>query len=324
MQLPVIPKCATPSFTPGVECSNGPITQWTDQGRSVYEGLLVAVQKRLTPHYQFSVNYALQNLNNLNAWNLLNWGQGYGPTIPRQNLGVQGVVTLPWGLSLSVNSSIVSRTPVNPTVASTALAGTDINGAQALPALPFMCAGVSCGKGALVQAVQNWNANLAGTVDSKGAKIPTLVVPTDYQFGDPTYSQDFRLTKIFTVRERYGFTILAEMFNTFNISNLSGYNFTLDNLAPGCQLSAPGGAFTSCPGQTYNFGQPTQRASQTFGSVDRERCNLAHALTSRETLKHSSRSPDPSTPAGCFGIICGKQDPTKRCCQLKLFGTSLG
>ena len=265
-QLPVIPKCATPNFTPGVECSNGPITQWTDQGRSVYEGLLVAVQKRLTHHYQFSVNYALQNLNNLNAWNLLNWSQGYGPTIPRQNLGVQGVVTLPWGFSLSVNSSIVSRTPVNPTVASTALAGTDINGAQALPTLPFMCAGVSCGKGSLVQAVENWNTNLAGTLDSKGAKIPTLVLPPDYQFGDPTYSQDFRLTKIFTVKERYRFTVLTEMFNSFNISNLSGYNFTLDNLATGCQLSTSGGAFTSCHGQTYNFGQPTQRAFQTFGS----------------------------------------------------------
>jgi hypothetical protein len=266
----VIPVCPPAErFTVGVECSNGPITQWTDEGRSVYEGLLVKVQKRLSHRYLFAVNYALQNLNATNAWNLLNFNQGYGPTIPRQNLGFQATVNLPWGFTLSMNSSIVSRTPVEPTIGSpTALEGTDINSAggfaQALPGLPYDCAGISCGKGALVQAVSNFNATYAGTKDSLGNTIPALVLPKDYQFGDPTYSQDFRLTKVFTFRERYKFSLSGEMFNAFNIANLSGYNFTLDTLAPGCSLT--GGAFTNCASQTYGFGQPTQRAFQTFGS----------------------------------------------------------
>jgi hypothetical protein len=292
-------KSATPNFTPAVECSNGPITQWTDQGRSVYEGLLVAVQKRLTHHYQFSVNYALQNLNNLNAWNLLNWSQGYGPTIPRQNLGVQAVVTLPWGLSLSVNSSIVSRTPVNPTVASTALAGTDINGAQALPTLPFMCTGVSCGKGALVQAVENWNTNLAGTLDSKGAKIPTLVLPPDYQFGDPTYSQDFRLTKVLTVKERYKFTILAEVFNAFNISNLRGYNFTLDNLATSCQLSTPGGPLRVAASRHITSANPLSERFRLSDRVGREQSSSALGLISNQQSDLCT-----ARPRHCPSIYC--------------------
>jgi len=77
-----------------------------------------------------------------------------------------------------------------------------------------------------------------------------LALPSDYQFGDPTITQDFRLTKTFTFKERYKISVLAEMFNAFNIANLTGYSYTLDNV-----------------GATPSFGQPTQRANQTFGSA---------------------------------------------------------
>jgi hypothetical protein len=270
VQTPVIPVC-TPAqrFTVGVECSNGNITQWTDQGRSIYEGLLVKVQKRMSNRYAFSVNYALQNLNTDagGIYNLLNWMAGYGPTIPRHNLGFQATLNLPVGFTLSLNSSIQSRTPAQASVGSIALAGTDINGSQALPGVSYNCEGISCDKSTLIQAVTNWNNNLAGTKDSKGATIPKLVLPPDYQFGDPTFSQDFRLTKVFNLGEKAKISVLAEMFNAFNIANLTGYSFTLDTLAPGCSVT--NGAFASCPSgatQTYNFGQPTQRAFQTFGS----------------------------------------------------------
>ena len=93
-----------------------------------------------------------------------------------------------------------------------------------------------------------------------------LVVPNDYQFGDPIFSQDFRLTKTFTYKERYKLSILGEMFNAFNISNLTYPSFTLDGLAPGCKLV--NNAFSSCagtPAQSFSFGQPTGRIGQTFG-----------------------------------------------------------
>ena len=267
VHLPVIPACAKPNFTPGVECSNGSITQWTDQGRSIYEGLLVRLSKRFSNRYQFSVNYALQNLNTDagGIWNLTNWMAGYGPVLPRQNLGFQGTVNLPWGFMLSMNSSIISRSPVAPLINGIDLAGTVNNGStEPLPGLNYNCAGITCGKSQLVQAVTNWNNTMAGTKDTKGNTLPTLVLPPDYQFGDPLFDQDFRLTKTFRYKERYQLSIMAEMFNAFNIANLSGYSFQLDALARGCSLT--NGAFTTCSAQTYGFGQPTLRAAQTFGS----------------------------------------------------------
>ena len=69
--------------------------------------------------------------------------------------------------------------------------------------------------------------------------------------GDNFSSQDIRLTKKFTFRERYIFSVFGEGFNIFNIANLGGYSSTLDQVRPN---------------QTFSFGQPTSRAGQVFGS----------------------------------------------------------
>ena len=54
------------------------------------------------------------------------------------------------------------------------------------------------------------------------------------------------MTKTFTWRDNYKLAVFAEMFNVFNVANLGGYSFNLSN--------------------TSTFGQPTNRASQVFGS----------------------------------------------------------
>ena len=64
-----------------------------------------------------------------------------------------------------------------------------------------------------------------------------------------------RLTKNVVLKERYKFAVFGEVFNAFNIANLRGYGTTLDKLS-----SDPAA-------KTYAFGQPTQRALQTFGSA---------------------------------------------------------
>ena len=76
-----------------------------------------------------------------------------------------------------------------------------------------------------------------------------LALPPNYQFGDPIFSQDFRLTKKFTFRERYQLSVMAEMFNAFNISNLQYGSFTLDSLGT----------------TSYAFGQPVGRIGQSLG-----------------------------------------------------------
>jgi hypothetical protein len=256
VQTPVIPKC-TPSqvYVAGIECSNGTITFWTDQGRAVYDAMLVKLTKRFQNHFQFTASYALQKGLNENVWNDTNWMAGYGEYLPRHNLNVAGTVELRWGINVSVNSSFLSRTPVTANVGNLFFPGTVQAGTnEPLPGLAYGCLAAGCGKTDLTNAVNAFNTQYAGTKNASGGTISPLALPPDYQFGDPTFSQDFRVTKIITLKERLKLNIFGEVFNAFNIANLSGYSFTLDtkNANPAAQV--------------YNFGQPTQRVLQTFGS----------------------------------------------------------
>ena len=254
--VPVIPLCATgpglDPFDPTRQCSTGGITFWTDQGRSVYDGLLVKLSKRFSNHYQFLASYAFQKGLGENVVDDNNYMAGYGEYLQHHQLNISGTVDLPWGFVLSVNSAIQSRTPVTAVVNSLFLPGTvphqSVTGTitTPLPGLAYGCLAAGCGKADLAKAVDNYNKTIAGTLDAKGSKIaPLPALPSHYQFGDPTYTQDFRLTKNFTLRERWKIAIMGEMFNAFNIANLSGYSFRLDS----------------------SFGQPTQRVNQTFGSA---------------------------------------------------------
>jgi hypothetical protein len=270
----VIPLCPTiPDFNPNDNCSTGGITFWNGEGREVYDGLLVKVNKRLANRFSFLVSYAYQKdvatggptgvLDNLN------FASSYGQDLAHQNLNVSGTIQFPWGFLLSINSSIISRAPVEATVSGLDLPGTAPSGSsEGLPGLGFGCLAVGCSKSQLAAAVQNYNTNYAGKPSAQGAGSPNpaqLVLPPDYQFGDPIFSQDFALTKSFTYKEKYKLSIRGEMFNAFNISNLTYPSFTLDSLAAGCTSTVPNGAFTNCPSQTYAFGQPTGRIGQTFG-----------------------------------------------------------
>ena len=257
---PVIPVCtAAQAYVPGQECSLGAITGWVPEGRSVYSGLLVKLQKRLSHRYQFVASYAYQSLDTIaSLYNLNNYFAGYGDTLPRHNLTVSGSVNLPWGFQLSVVSSILSRNPVTATIPGVDLVGTT-GSANPLPEVAYNCFNDGCGKTQLAAAVADFNATYPTAVSGKktpnGATIPSLILPSDYQFGDPTFTQDFRLTKVLTIKERYTFSVLAEMFNTFNIANLTGYSFVLNTVA------------ATPAAQTFSFGQPTARGGQTFGSA---------------------------------------------------------
>jgi hypothetical protein len=99
-----------------------------------------------------------------------------------------------------------------------------------------------------VKAVNTFNSTLAGKKAMNGATIPKLAIPSDYGFGTPIFSQDFRITKEIRFKERYDFMIFGEFFNAFNIANLT--------YSPTPIVNSP------------TFGQPTGRVGQasTFGS----------------------------------------------------------
>jgi Carboxypeptidase regulatory-like domain len=255
VRTPAIPACTVaPDLNPNHSCSVGVLNFIENEGRGVYNALLVKVQKRMSNHYQFTASYALQNLNGLTTlYNLNNWYQSYGPLTPRHNINFSGLISLPYGFELTVNSSIVTRNPVQPQAT-----GIDLTGTNSTFTTPidqnsqYRCFGLTCGKSELTQDVAAFNATYAGTKTPSGKTIPTYILPSAYQFGDPTLSQDFRLTKTFTYKERYKLGVFAEMFNAFNIANLTGYSFNLDTVS------------ANPANQTFAFGQPTQRAGQSF------------------------------------------------------------
>jgi hypothetical protein len=263
---PVIPLCKTnPDFNPTDECSSGAITFWNDEGRAIYEGLLLKVQKRLSHRYQFLASYAFQKATDENIWDNLHWMSGYGQYLPHHQLQFSGTANLPWGFTLSINSSFISTTPQTPYVSGLQLPGTAASGnSEPLPGIAFGSLNAGSSHSALAAAVANYNSSVVGTLNNEGQPIAThLVLPQNYTFGTPTISQDFRLTKTFKVKERYQFNILAEMFNAFNVSNKAGYSYNLDNASSATSVCQQG----STAGQSCSFGQATSRPGQTFGSA---------------------------------------------------------
>ena len=129
------------------------------------------------------------------------------------------------------------------------ISGLDFNGdgtnGDRLPGSTHNEFNFGAGKSDLARLIEQFNQNYAGKKTPRGQDIPTLVPPSNYNFGDGFSSQDLRLTKIFKFRERYKLHMFGEVFNLFNIANLSGYSGNI---------------------REPSFGQPTNRVQQVFGS----------------------------------------------------------
>jgi hypothetical protein len=255
VRSPVIPVCqGAQSADPNAQCSTGPMTFWTPGGRGVYNALLVRADKRFSKRYQFTASYALQSQHGLNTiYNLDNYFQSYGPQGSRHVLSVSAVANLPGGFQLGLISYTQSRGPITAVVPGIDLTGSGI-ATTPIPGIPVNGLTRGFGQSDLAQAVTNWNSTYAGKKDARGTTMPQLVLPSGYDLGRPTNTEDIRLTKNFSYRERYKLSIFGEMFNVFNVANLQGYSFNLDSAA------------ASGRPQTFSFGQPTQRIGQTFGS----------------------------------------------------------
>jgi hypothetical protein len=251
VQTPVIPVCTAAQRTdPAAQCSTGPITFWQPGQRNTYQALLVKADKRFANRFQFTASYALADQNGINGiYDLTNYNSSYGPQGARHTFSVIGLVDLPWGFQLGLVSTIATRGPVEPIVTGVELNGSTGVTSVPLPGLSFNCLNRGCGQSDLAAAVANWNSTYAGKTDATangGKPIPTLTLPSKYELGEGVNTEDVRLTKVFTYKERYKLSLFGEMFNVFNISNLTGFNFNVNS---------------------GTFGVPTQRAGQVFGSA---------------------------------------------------------
>jgi len=243
---------------PAALCSNGTITVTQRIGRNQYKALLVKVDKRFSKRYQLTASYALSSLTGFfPTENETNWfgNHGYLGGDARHRFTLSGVVDLPKGFQASLIAVIVSKGPFNARLPSTIDLfgdGTSIatGTGNTLPGLQVNSLGRGTSKKDLFNLVTAFNQNFAGKKDARGATIPTLVLPEDFRFGENFQSEDVRLSKTFKFKESYSLQGFIEIFNVLNIANLGGYSTTLDTTTS----------------QTLNFGRPTTRVGQAFGT----------------------------------------------------------
>ncbi|HZM90022.1 MAG TPA: hypothetical protein VFF31_26110, partial [Blastocatellia bacterium] len=90
------------------------------------------------------------------------------------------------------------------------------------------------------------------------------VIAPDFKFGDAFHSHDLRFSKEVRIKERYAIQGLVEIFNVFNVANLTGYSTTLD-VANFTNPTTPGDLGITLP-STFRFARPSGRAGQAFGT----------------------------------------------------------
>jgi len=276
IRTPVIPVCVgAQALDPKAICSNGAIAVSHSGANYRYTGLHVKVDKRFSSRYLFVASYALSKFTGHNGFgngvvdlNNYHAGDDYQPSDRRHRFTFSGFVDLPNyegsnqftrgvlnGWSLGLIMPWVSSPPLQNTIANADITG-GIN-SIILPGGTYYGFGTRYGVTELRQFVNQYNATLAGTTDTRGQTLPVITLPTQIDNGDTFVSQDVRLTRNISITEKLKLQLIGEVFNVFNVSNLAGYSGIL----------------------TASFyGQPTTRAGGTFGTGGPRSVQLAARL----------------------------------------------
>ena len=247
---PAIRRCEAAEQTdPAASCSRGAINVYVAPYRFTYRGLLLRADKRFNRGWQLLGSYALSRNSGTNAgsgFDLENWLLNTGPSSNDVThvLNIAGVAQLPWRFDLGLNYSYSSAPPFT-----AFLGGIDLNGdgtppaagsaGDLLPGTTVNAFNRGLGRADLERLVADFNRSYAG----RG--VPALTLPAGYSFGDDFHALDLRLSRSLAVGPRLRVSLIGEVFNVFNASNLSGYSGDLT---------------------TAGFGQPTSRVTQAFGS----------------------------------------------------------
>ncbi len=259
----VLPICSdTQSSDPQALCSLGPISLTSGIGSATYHGLLVRAEKRFSRGLQFLASYAYSS----NVGN--NFANGFSNDHPLENRGpldrdirhivsLSGLGQLPKRFHVGLFVSYISEPPF-----SAYLGGLDMDGDgtadDLLPGTKVNQFNRGLGKDDLRRLVGEFNRTYAGGNDAHGNFIPGITLPSNFEFNDSFLTQDLRLSRDFTLHERWRVTLIGEVFNLFNIGNLSGRSGDL--------LGA-------------GFGRPTSRVTQVFGSGGPRAFQIAARVT---------------------------------------------
>jgi hypothetical protein len=276
---PVIPLC-TPAqaaaMSPSDYCSTGPINISSSGANNRFQTLQVKLGKRFASASQVSVSYSLsRNTGFVEFTNFNDHREAYGNIADnnRHRLTLNAVWNLPsyrgsstvWrGIlntwALSCLSQIFSPPPLD-----TILTGLDLDGdgisRTLLPGTTHNSLGYGLSPSRLRELVAAYNAdvearttrttNADGSVNVIRPRTPfnqiinPISLPSAFSSGDSFVSQDLRLTRRITLKEPFVLSLMVEGFNIFNVANLTGYSNILNQ---------------------PNYGQPSARVGQVFGS----------------------------------------------------------
>jgi carboxypeptidase family protein len=276
---PVIPLC-TPAqaaaLNPHDQCSTGAITVYGGDANYRYQALQVKLDKRFSSRLQFTGSYAwAKNTGFVAVTQYDDPALDYGNVgTPRHMLIISGVYEIP---DAHVHSPIlrnllnawtvafISETDSAPPL-DTSLSGLDFDGdgisTSLLPGIDsHNLLGQGLSETKLRALVAQYNASVDARtktiINPDGTKtvirprtpfnqiISPIALPASISPGDSFISQDVRLTKKVNITEKVSLSLIGEVFNLFNIANLTGYSSVLNQ---------------------PNYGQPSARAGQAFGT----------------------------------------------------------
>ena len=276
---PVIPLC-TPAqaaaLNPQDQCSTGAITVYGSDADYRYQALQMKLDKRFFSRLQFTASYALaKNTGFVVVTQYDNPALDYGNVgTPRHRLIASGVYEVPdvnaqspvlRGLLNGWTVAFISETDSGPPL-DTMLSGLDLDGdGISSTLLPGINGHNLLGQGLSESRLRTLLAQYNATVEARTRTITNpdgtqtvimprtpfnqiispIALPGKISPGDTFVSQDVRLTKKLNITERVKLSLIGEVFNLFNVANLTGYSNVLNQ---------------------PNYAQPSARAGQAFGT----------------------------------------------------------
>jgi hypothetical protein len=157
---------------------------------------------------------------------------------------LSGIAELPKRFRVGLFVSYIGKPPFSAYLGDLDLNGDGTTG-DLLPGTRVNQFNRGLGKNDLRRLVSEFNSSYAGGQDAGKNDIPSITLPPTFEFGDSFLTQDLRLSREFSLHDRWRMTLIAEVFNLFNVANLSGRSGDLLNTG---------------------FGQATSRVTQVFGS----------------------------------------------------------
>jgi hypothetical protein len=292
---PVIPLCTAAqanALDPRDNCSTGPINIFESGANFRYQGLHLTLEKRYSTGLQFTLGYAFARHNGFIFDNGFasydDYRLSYGniPGHRRQRLTLSGVWTPPGyrgdsrllrGLINSWTISLISQTYSAPPL-NTLLNGLDLDGDSiSVTLLPGTTHQNSLGQGLSASGLQELVAQYNADVEARTRRLTNpdgsitivrprtpfnqiinpIALPEKFSSGDSFLTQDVRLTRTIKISERLQLSLIGEIFNLFNIANLTGFSGVLNQ---------------------PNYGLPSARAAQVFGTGGARAIQLAARL----------------------------------------------